>query len=139
MERLRLFPLVGIVGCVLFAVVLAVPYALLGTDAGSGASAYYGTGAVNPLVGGLFVTVGVIVLSAGRSGRADPGLAAGVALSLGIFLVAVAGVWAVTVPRSLVVGLSETAVVEYHRWTLALVAVLVPAASAAWARTLGVL
>jgi hypothetical protein len=139
MERLRLVPLIGIVGCLLFTFVLAAPYGFLGVESGSGVATYYGTGAVNPLVGGLFATVGVIVLAAGRSGRTDPGLAAGVALALGLFIVVIAGLWAATVPHSLVVGLAENTLIEYHRGVLAAGAVVLPASSVVWARDLGVL
>ena len=139
MERTRLAPLVGIVGCGLVATSLAVPYVLVRTSPGTATSLYYGASVVNPLFGGLLALVAVIVLAAGSQERTDPVLAAGIALSLGVFLVVVVAVWAVTVPRAVVVDMDAPAVIEHHRWATTAVAAVVPLASGWWARTLGLL
>jgi len=52
MEATRLAPSVGIVASALVLFVLTVPYALV--EAGSAVATYYASGAVNPLVVGLF-------------------------------------------------------------------------------------
>jgi len=139
MERRRLAPLVGIVGCLLVLVALAVPYALVRTAPGSAVAGYYGEGVVNPLVGALFALVGIIVLAAGREDRTDPGFAAGVALVLGLFLTALLSLWATTVPFDVIAGMDAPAFVQHHRWAMVGVSLIVPAASAVWARTLGLL
>lgn len=135
MEQSRLAPLVGIVGCVLVLVLIAVPYGLVETAVGT----YYGTGAINPLVAALFALLSVIVLAAGREARTDPGLAAGVGLTFGAFIVVVALAWALTVPEDVVLGMSENTLIEYHRWALVAVGLPVPVASVWWARTLDLL
>jgi hypothetical protein len=85
--------------------------------------------------------VAVIVFAAGREDRTDPDTAAGAAVGLGTVVFLVAALWAVTVPadvplqlttdRPVVGPLTTATIVEYHRWVLAVVAVL-PAVAAAW-------
>lgn len=138
MERTRLAPLVGIVGSLGVAGLLVVPYALVRESPGTAVATYYGNGAVNPLFAGVLALVLVIVLAAGREGRTDPGLAAGVGLTFGLFLVGLTALWAVTVPREIVFGMAAPRTLTYHRWLLAGVAAVVPVASAWWTRMLGI-
>ncbi|WP_256686689.1 DUF7548 family protein [Halococcus qingdaonensis] len=133
MDGSRVAPLVGIVGCGLVLLALLAPY--LGADAGA-IGIYYGDGAVNPLVAGLFAAVTVIVLAAGRSGRTDPATAAGVALVFGLVIAGVSLVWSLTVPESTVFQLSTTSLIEFHRWLLTLVSLVVPASGVWYARAL---
>lgn len=137
MNRRRLAPLVGIVGCLLVAGLLAVPYVLVRTSPGTTLATYYGTGALNPLVAGVFALVAVIVLAAGREERTDPVTAAGIGLSLGVFLFAVVALWALTVPEEVVLGMDAPQIMQYHPWVTTAAAASVPAAAAWWARTLG--
>jgi hypothetical protein len=137
MDETRLAPTVGIAACLAVLGVLAVPYLVV--DSGAAVGTYYGTGSVNPLVAGLFALVAVIVFAAGRERRSDPSLAAGATLALGLFGVGVSLLWALTVPESVVVGMSTATVVEYHRWVLVVVSLGVPAGGAWFARSLGVL
>lgn len=139
MEQRRLAPLVGIVGSLAVAGLLLVPYGLVRESPGTSVATYYGTGVVNPLFAGVLALVLIIVLAAGRQERTDPVLAAGVALSLGLFLVGLTALWAVTVPVEVVVGMDAPTVLEFHRWATVGVAGLVPLASAWWAHTLGLL
>jgi len=139
MQRVRLAPLVAIAGCLLVGVVLAVPYLFFETAPGTTVDLYYGSGAVNPLVGGALALVATIILAAGREERTDPLLAAGVGLALGVFVFLIALAWALTVPDDVYVGISTSDLGKQHRWFVALVALAPPAASAWWARTLGVL
>jgi hypothetical protein len=134
MDGSRVAPLVGIVGCCLVVLALFAPY----LDASGGAvGTYYGTGALNPLVGGLFAAVTIIVLAAGRSGRTDPATAAGVALVFGLLIGAVSLAWSLTVPESIVFQLSTTSLIGVHRWVLVLVSLIVPVGGAWYARALG--
>lgn len=129
MNRLRAVPTVGIVASLAVVVALSVPY-LLGTN---GVGTYYGSGGVNPLLAGLFALVGVIVFAAGREGRSDPELAAGVALALGVFMVLVTVVWALTA------RVDAVQLTTMHRWLVVGTAALVPLSAVAYARVLGVL
>lgn len=131
MDSLRLAPTVGIVASVGFLVVLGAPYVL--ADAASGVGTYYESGAINPLIAGLFALVSVIVFAAGREGRTAPDLAAGVALALGLFVTLVAVAWALTARVDVI------AIQTSHRWVLAGVAAVIPASAAWFARALGVL
>ncbi|WP_424018337.1 DUF7548 family protein [Halorientalis pallida] len=129
MDDLRIAPLVGIVGCLAVLLALGAPYVLV-EDAG-GVGLYYGSGAVNPLLAALFAMVTLIALAAGREGRSDPAMAAGVALVLGAAITVIALVWALTARVDVI------AIDTAHRWIVAGVSVLVPAGSAWFARALG--
>ncbi|WP_136716034.1 DUF7548 family protein [Halorientalis salina] len=131
MDDLRLAPLVGIVASLGFLVTLGVPYVL--ADSASAVGAYYTSGAVNPLLAGLFALVTIIVFAAGREGRTDPELAAGVALALGAFMTIVAVAWALTVRVDVI------AIQTSHRWIVVAVSAIVPVSGAWFARALGVL
>ncbi|MFC7076029.1 DUF7548 family protein [Haloarcula halophila] len=137
MNDLRVAPTVGIAGCLLYLVALAVPYALVETTSAVGA--YYGSGALTPLVPATFAIIGVIVFAAGREGRSDPSVVAGAGLVLGLFLVGLSLVWAVTVPESLVLGLTESTLMEYHRWVVVVAAVPVPLGATWFANALDLL
>lgn len=133
MDGSRVAPLVGIVGCCLVALALLAPYLAVG---GGAVGTYYGTGALNPLVGGLFAAVTVIVLAAGRTGRTDPATAAGVALVFGLLIAVVSLAWSLTVPESVVLQLSTTSLIGVHRWVVVLVSLVIPASGVWYARAL---
>jgi len=137
MEQLRLAPTVGIVASLAVIAVLAAPYALV--EGGSGVSTYFAAGSINPLVVGLFAAVTVIVFAAGREGRSSPDLVAGAALVLGVFMTVIAGVWALTVPQSVVTQLSTAAILQYHRGALVATTLAVPIISVWYARILRIL
>ena len=135
MDGTRVAPQVGIGGCLLVLLALAAPY-LAVTETGA-VGTYYGAGAINPLVGGLFCAVAIIVFAAGRTGRTDSATAAGVALVFGVLVAGLSFAWAVTVPEGLVFQLSETTLIEYHRWVLAVVSLVVPIGGLWYSRALG--
>jgi hypothetical protein len=116
MDAQRLAPTLGIGFCLLVLVVLAVPYLIVAE--GTTVDFYYANGAIDPLVAGLLCAVAVVVFAAGRQGRTDPGTAAGVALAFGAFVALVAIAWALTVPEQLVLQLSRSALLGYHRAAL---------------------
>lgn len=135
MEVRKLAPTVGIVGCLLMLALLALPYTVVGPP--SAVTTYYGAGAITPFAAGLLAVVGVVVFAAGREERSDPALTAGAALVFGAFVAIIALLWAATVPRSVVTQLSTSTLIEYHRFALALVSLVVPASAAWYSRTLG--
>ena len=135
MDGTRVAPLVGIVGCLGVLVALVAPYLVVPQTRAVGT--YYGAGVLSPLVGGLFSAVAVIVFAAGRTGRTDPATAAGVALVFGLLVAGLSVAWAVTVPDGVVFQLSTTTLIEFHRWMLAAVSLVVPAGGLWYARALG--
>lgn len=137
MDRLRLAPSVGVVAAVGVVLALSVPFGLV--EDPNAVITYYGGGAINPLIAGLFALVSVIVFAAAREERADPAISAGAALVLGGFAFVIAAVWAVTVPRGLVTQLSTAAVLEYHPIALAVITLALPASALLYARELGIL
>ena len=129
MNGLRTGPTVGIVGCIVYLLALLVPYLIVDTTSAVGS--YYGSGALSPAIAALFALLAIIVLGAGREGRTDPSIAAGAGLVLGVFIVGLTLLWAATVPVSLVLGLTESTLIEHHRWALVAAAVPIPA-GAVW-------
>ena len=124
MDELRTAPTVAIAGCLAYLLVLAVPYLIV--EPTSAVGAYYGSGALTPAVPAVFALVGVIVFAAGREGRTDPGLAAGAGLVIGLFIVGLSSLWAATLPVSLVLGLTESTLIEHHRWVVVAAGVPIP-------------
>lgn len=139
MDSRRAAPTLGIVASLLLVVVVAVPYFVVENT--GAVRTYYGAGTLTPWASALMALVAVIVFAAGREDRTDPETAAGAALGLGVVILLVALVWAVTIPidvplqlttdRPLLGPLTTATVIEYHRWVTALVAAL-PLAAAAW-------
>lgn len=128
MDDVRLAPTVGIAACLVIILVLAIPYAIINPNA---VSTYYGSGAVNPLFAGLFAIVGVIIFSAGREERSNPELTAGIGLVFGVFILGYIILWALTVEIGVVYTLTSVTTFKYHRYALALTALVIPL-SAIW-------
>ena len=134
MNRLRLAPTVGIVASLAVIAVLAAPYAIV--EGGSGVGTYFAAGAINPQIVGLFAAVAIIVFAAGREDRSPADLVAGATLVLGVFMTALALLWAVTVPQSVVTQLSTATILQYHRGALVVTTLAVPAVAVWYARAL---
>jgi hypothetical protein len=137
MDTRRFAPALGIVFCLLVAGVLAVPYLLV--EDGSTVEFYYSSGTVDPLIAGLLCAVAIIVFAAGRQERTDPVTAAGVTLAFGAFVTVVAVLWAISVPDQLVLQLSRSTLMEYHRWGLVLASSGVLASGLWYARALSLI
>lgn len=133
MDDVRLAPTVGIAACLAVILVLAIPYAFIDPTA---VSTYYSSGAVNPLFAGLFAIVGVIIFAAGREERSDPELTAGIGLVFGIFILGYTIIWAVTVEVGVVFTLTSVTAFQYHRFVLALIALIIPLSSIWYTRAL---
>ncbi|WP_336136448.1 DUF7548 family protein [Natronomonas amylolytica] len=143
MDSRRAAPQLGIVASSLVVVVLVVPYLVVDSAA---VSSYYGAGTPTPWAAGLMALASVIIFAAGLKDRTDPETAAGAGVGLGLVVFLIALLWAVTVPSEvplqlatddpLVGPLTTGVVLEYHRWVLAAVSVLVPVAGGWYARAL---
>lgn len=121
----------GIVAAAATAALAAAPYLLLDPTA-VGAYVTAGPGGLRLIA--LFGLVAVVVLAAGAAGRSDPAQMAGAAVVLGAFTAGVAWWWALSLSPSLIGGLTEYALFEYHRWAVATVATGSLLAAAAYAR-----
>jgi len=136
MESRHLVPSLGAVAAVSVVVLLSVPYGVVGDPNAIGT--YYGAGAVNPLLGGLFALVAIIVFAAAREERSDPALSAGAALVLGLFTAVIVTLWALTVPLGVVTQFETSSLFEYHRFGTAIVSLALPVVAAWYARVIGV-
>lgn len=132
MDEAKRAPTLGILACIGVLAVLGWPFLVASPGA---VVTYYTTGFLSPLAAGLFALVGIIVFAAGREGRSDPALVAGVGLVLGLFVLAISLGWALT--ARLDVLQSPGPLLPQQRWVLAVVASLVPASGAWYARGLG--
>jgi hypothetical protein len=135
MDAVRVAPTAGIVAALATLVAIAAPYPIVGEA--SAVNAYYNAGAITPLAAGLLATVAIVVFAAGRAGRTDPPLAAGAALALGGFALAVSAIWAATVPVSVALQLGTVTAIRYHRLVLVVAAAGMPASAGWYARGLG--
>lgn len=136
MDSVRLAPAVGSLASFCVALVLAVPYFILDPSSVAG---YYGNGAVNPLIAGLFALVSIIVFAAGRAERSDPYLMASIGFVFGLFILLSAGLWALTVPIDLIRGMPVAQEFEYHRYILVLTALVVSLSGIWYAQALNLL
>ncbi len=128
MDDVDIAPLVGIVGCLGVLATLLYPYIV----AEGGVGTYYGSGVINPLVGGMLALVTIIVLAAGRQNRTDPGLAAGAGIVFGLFVLLLTLGWGLTARVDAVV------LTELHRWAVPGTAAFISLGSAWYARALGI-
>ena len=101
MSRERLPVILGVVAAVAAIVLTAVPYALTGP---TGLSAYYRVGIASPVFVSLLAVVGAITLLAAAKERADPPLAAGIAVTVAAFSFVIALTWALPA-REVALGL----------------------------------
>lgn len=125
-------PGVGIVGCLAVLLAMAAPY-LLVSDPGTGLPVYYRAGPVGAGVVGFLALLSVVVFLAGRRGRTDPPTAAGIALVVGVAMVLLAVLWALSVPPEIAFGF-PAAWMGWHRWAVVALTVVVPVAGGAYAR-----
>ena len=122
---------VGTAASIAVIVLAAVPYAL---GSASTVGAYYDVGIVGPQYFGIAAAVTAIVFRAARNDRTDPATAAGTTLAFGGVLALLAIVWAFSPDPAVVGGVHTADWFDYHRWLLALAAVLVPATAGVYAR-----
>lgn len=131
MDRERTAATAGVAACLLTAGSVAAPYLLVSENASVQVGTYYGAGPVNPLAVGLVAVIGAIIFAAGREGRSDPDLVAGIMLPVGAFSTVVAAVWVGAFDPALITDQSTLGFFSTHRWTV-LAGGALEAAAAAW-------
>jgi len=82
----------GVVAAALTLALAALPYAVARPTA---VGTYYAAGPVSPVFVSLLAVIGAITLVSATTGRSDPPLAAGIAVTVGAFAVLLAALWAV--------------------------------------------
>lgn len=131
----------GVVAAVAVLGLTALPYALTGA---TGISTYYRVGVASPVFVSLLAVVGAITLISAASGRSDPALAAGIAVTVAAFAVMIAILWALPardVAFSLnlrsdpVLGSDPTTWFPYHPVLVVLSTLVLGVASGLHART----
>ena len=129
-----LAPSVGAVASLLLAVVVFAPALFVSAQSGLVAD-YYASGPVGVSIVGFLGLLSVVVFLAGAQDRTAPATVAGLTLVLGVAMLALALLWALTVDRTLLFSFpARYAWIANHRWAVVAVAALVPVAAAVYAR-----
>jgi hypothetical protein len=130
-------PYVGVAVCVVLLGVLATPYLLVtGLESQSTLAFYYGAGPVGGNAVGFFALLSVVVFLAGRRGRTNPDVAAGIALVLGVAAALLALLWAVSIDESVLLSFPSSASwIEFHPWAVVALSFAVPVVAGAYARS----
>ncbi|MFW6320413.1 MAG: DUF7548 family protein [Halohasta sp.] len=136
MERDRVAPYVGAVGCLVLASLLSIPYAVIDTQPGV-LGAYYNAGPIG-IVGVIFLSIlGIVIFLSSVRGRADAELIAGIMLVVGVVIFGMTALWAgwllAVDPASLYSFPAEYAWIEYHPWAALAVSGVVAAAGGLYA------
>jgi hypothetical protein len=134
MNAERAAPAAGVAGCVAVLAALFAPFVLI-DEPGTGLGIYYAAG---PVGGGgsvgFLALLSIVAFLAGRRGRTDRETAAGVALVVGVGVLATALLWAVNVDQEVVFSF-PAAWMGWHRWAVVAVATVPPLAAALYARS----
>lgn len=91
--RVRTGTVVTAVACLVFLALLVWPYVVRPAGA---VTTYYRGGLLSPLIAGALVLAILATIGAGWTGLLSSQLGAGAVLGIGLFVVAIAGTWAVT-------------------------------------------
>jgi hypothetical protein len=134
-NRERLPARLGVAAAAAVLALTAVPYAVTGPTS---VSAYYGVGIASPVFVSLLAVVGAVTLLSGATGRSDPALAAGVAVTVSAFAVVLAIVWALPA-REVALGIDLSGGADvwfgYHSPAVVVVTLVLAAASGLYARS----
>jgi hypothetical protein len=134
MDEAQVAPRVGILASVALIAVYLAPY-LLVPNAGGDVGTYYSAGPVGASAVPFLSAVAVIAFLSGAQGRSDADVIAGVTLVLGLAAVALAVLWAVTMPANYLFSFPASASwIEWHRWLLLGVAAVLPLSAAVYTR-----
>lgn len=132
MERHRVAANAGALACLAVLVAVGAPFALI-SQPGTGLPIYYGAGPLGAGAVAFLAVVQPIVLLSGTRGRADPVTAAGAAAAVGLAMLAIAALWALSVPAELVLSF-PAAWMGWHRWAVLAAVAVVAAVSGLYAR-----
>ncbi len=129
-------PTVGIGAAIAYVVIALAPYVVLDVEPGV-LDFYYTTGLAGPHLLSVFALVAVVLFAAGRQGRTEPDIVAGLTLVLGVVLFVVTVQWALSVPETIIVETTDASWFPYHRWLAVLTAAIIPVAAGWYTRVLG--
>jgi hypothetical protein len=134
MDEAQLAPRAGIVASVTLIAVYLAPYLLIPNTSGD-VGLYYSAGPVGASAIPFLAAIAVIAFLSGAQGRTDADVIAGLTLVLGLAAVALATLWAVTMPDNYLFSFPASASwIEWHRWLLLAVAGTLPVSAAGYAR-----
>lgn len=115
MQRDRLVPMVGLVASVAVLVTFVAPYLVAAAPA---VTVYYLRGLTSGFSVALLTGVALWLFAREAFGAGSAPLVVGVLAGVGSFVAILAATWAMFVPSGVVMGLSRTAELTYHRWVL---------------------
>lgn len=139
MQDERLAAGVGVAAAAVVLALTAVPYAVAGSTA---ISAYYRAGFASPIFVSLLAVVCAITLVSAAQRRADPALAAGIAVTLGAFATVIALLWAVParevalgidLSAGSVLGVDAATLFAYHPHSVVLASLFLAVAAGVYA------
>jgi len=129
MERDRVAPYIGAVGCLVLVALLSAPYFLIESQPPL-LGDYYSAGPLG-VVGAIFLaTLGTVIFLSSVRGRADPELVAGIMVVVGGTIFGLTALWALSIDSTLLFSFpADASWIENHRWaSLAVSAVIAGAA-----------
>ncbi len=122
----------GVLACLAALAAIGAPFVLV-SEPGTGLPIYYGAGPLGVGAVAFLAVVQPIVFLAGTRGRADPATAAGVAAAVGLAMLGIGALWALSVPAELVLSFPASWM-GWHRWAVVVAVAVVAAASGLYAR-----
>jgi hypothetical protein len=132
MQVQRLAPTVGILACLALLAVAFVPAVIV--DA-TGVGDYYAAGPTGLAAVGFLATLAVVVFLSGRQERTAPDTVAGFTLVLGVAIVGLSVLWAVSIDQTLLFSFpAEYAWLEWHRIAVPVVSLSILASALVYTR-----
>jgi hypothetical protein len=132
MDSNRVPGLIGVLAAVGGVIVLGAPAVDAVAPDVTGLGTYYAQGALGgvfaSVLAGLLLVVTVALIGV-RRGQADPALASGVGVGLGLVATALTLEWALAVDAELVASLGRATWLAWHRWAVLAVVAVVPVAA----------
>jgi hypothetical protein len=137
MNRSRIAGVVGVLAAIGAVVVIGAPAVDAVAPAATGLGTYYAQG----ILGGVFtgflagtLLVVAVALIGIRRGQADPAVASGTSVGLGVVATLLTLEWALAVDSELVAQLGRTAWLAWHRWAVLVLVAVVPVSAFAQRR-----
>jgi hypothetical protein len=134
MDTERVAPTLGIVASLALVVAYLAPYLLI-PNAGGDVGTYYSAGPVGASAVPFLAAVSVIAFLSGLQQRQEPDVVAGLTLVLGLAVLGLALLWAVSMPDNYLFSFPASASwIEFHRWVVVVLAAVLPASAGLYAR-----